>query len=80
MIKKISWRLNLNYLVNLAITKNNPILACVQAVELLIFSNIAKFSYDESTGTFLPFLTLNMENKAMIATELMNIVDRCLEN
>ena len=54
--------------------------ACVQAIQLLIFSNIARFSYDESTGTFLPFLTLPMQDKAMIATEIMDIVDRCLKN
>ena len=30
--------------------------ACVQATQLLIFSNIARFSYDESSETFLPFL------------------------
>ena len=54
--------------------------ACVQATQLLIFSNIARFSYDKSSETFLPFLTLPMEDKAMIATELMDIVNRCLEN
>ena len=54
--------------------------ACVQATQLLIFSNIARFCYDESSEAFLPFLTLPIEDKAMIATELMDIVDRCLEN
>merc|ERR1711911_346798 len=28
--------------------------ACVQASQLLIFSNIARFSYDESSKSFLP--------------------------
>ena len=54
--------------------------ACVQATQLLIFSNILKFCYDESSETFLPFLTLSMIDKAKIATELMDIVNRCLEN
>ena len=54
--------------------------ACVQATQLLIFSNVARFSYDENSGSFLPFLTLSMQKKRMIATELMDIVSRCLEN
>ena len=54
--------------------------ACVQATQLLIFSNIARFSYDKNSETFLPFLTLSIEDKAMIATELTDIVNRCLEN
>ena len=54
--------------------------ACVQATQLLIFSNIARFSYDESSEIFLPFLTLPSEDKAMIASELMDIVNRCIEN
>ena len=29
--------------------------ACVQATQLLIFSNIARFCYDEKSETFLPF-------------------------
>ena len=53
--------------------------ACIQATQLLIFSNVARFCYDEKTETFLPFQTLSMEKKSMIATELMNIVNRCLD-
>ena len=54
--------------------------ACIQATQLLIFSNIARFSYDESSGSFLPFLTQSIQKKNMTATELIDIVDRCLEN
>ena len=54
--------------------------ACIQATQLLIFSNVARFSYDKNSGSFLPFLTLSMQKKRMTATELMDIVNRCLEN
>ena len=54
--------------------------ACIQATQLLIFANVARFIYDENSGSFLPFLTLSMQKKRMIATELMDIVNRCLEN
>ena len=54
--------------------------ACIQATQLLIFSYIARFSYDEGSETFLPFLTLSMEDKSMIATELIKIVNRCIDN
>ena len=54
--------------------------AFVQTVQLLIFSSIARFSYDGRSGAFLPFLTLPMKKKAIIATELMDIVGRSLEN
>ena len=54
--------------------------ACAQAVQLLVFSKIARYCYDESSESFLPFLTHSMEDKAMTATELMDIVDRFFEN
>ena len=54
--------------------------ACIQATQLLIFANIARFCYDEKSEAFLPFLNLTEEKKSMIATELMDIVNRCLEN
>ena len=54
--------------------------ACIQATQLLIFANIARFCYDEKSEAFLPFLNLTEEKKSMIATELMDIVKRCLEN
>ena len=40
--------------------------ACIQATQLLMFANIARFCYDEKSETFVPFLTLQREKKSMI--------------
>ena len=52
--------------------------ACIESARLVIFSQIAKDSYDEKKECFLPFILLKKRNRGCIVEDLEKHVTKCV--
>ena len=56
----------------------NGFQACIEATRLLIFSLIAKNSYDEKRECFVPFMLLNQKKRKILVVDLEQYVTKCI--
>ena len=52
--------------------------ACIESVRLVIFSQIAKISYDDKKECFLPFILLKERKKKVLVEDLKRHVTKCI--